>query len=92
MGTSNGTTADDDWGFGAAVLPEEDDILVTDGETRIRFEVKRQSESVIGFLAKFSNTTTSPITSLAFQIATPKVSKMFPRPPDDADLTTVNCV
>ena len=78
---SNGTSADDDWNFSSALpddgssLPTTNNVNVSTTAVNISFAVSRPSDrdSVINVLAKFSNTTPSPIMEYTFQVAVTRV-------------------
>ena len=83
---TNGTSTDDDWNFSSALpddgssLPATNHLIVSNTSVNISFAVSRPSDrdSVINVLAKFSNTTFSPITEYTFQVAVTKVKSTLP--------------
>lgn len=86
VGTAQGQTNSGDneeWTFASSLpetsaLPASSELTVTNSAVNIVFSVTRPSSAVpsLSILARFSNTTSQPISDLAFQVAVTKVRAM----------------
>jgi ADP-ribosylation factor-binding protein GGA len=84
VSTNTAPPQDDEWNFTSALPtePEMNTVTVHSSTIGITFTAKRQPSTPtnIHIIAKFSNTTTSPITGLHFQVAVEKSYSLQLRP------------
>ena len=88
---TGGASADaDEWTFASSLPESSNEIIVTTSTVNIVLAVTRPPGTDVGLslLAKFSNTSASPVSDLTFQVAVTKVS-LYTSMQIEARLTTV---
>ena len=71
------TSNDDEWTFSSALPDQPTDITVTNSSIKTVFSISRTTESEMVIQSRISNSTSSPIGDLTFQLAVTKVSLLY---------------